>query len=651
MFFDRQKKILVPVIYLIFFYFAVFFYPPAEAKSSSTRNISSAAKSSDAKFNTGLKYFNRGKYQQCLAPLQAAVKINPQDSEARLLLGTAYLHLKKYAQSRKYLIQTLELVPGNLDASNNLSLVYFNQKRYSEAINQLQKSLRIDSKNIDALAKLGSIYIKLGKMDDAIKTYKHLYKVSPRSGKIQERLALLYLKSKKYDEIIKLYRRVKKSQQLNSSLLTKVGLAYYFKGNLKQAGRHLKAAAKKDPGKPEPHFVLGLIAHKQADLDAAINEYKQVLKLRKKYPEAVNQLAMAYEDKGDYHKALYYYQLNLKLNPNDRAAQRDFQSVKSKAVDYYLRKGSKAYFRKDYAKALRYWERVLKLDSRNANAKKFIKTAKQKLAERLKSRNDRADAFYQKKLFQDARQEWSAVLNLESGNQRARAGLKKLQLRAQKKEKRQTAKVLQRVNRSNVQDALRDFKGALKTEPKKLVSQKRVSKITTGSKNRSEQSYRKGIELFSKDKLREAIACLEQALEVDSNNQGIKNLLYKARTRLRENIKALRSRGIELANAGRLPEAKEKFNMILKLDPDNAEAREHLSKLNGSTVQVAVSKEKIKKLYYDGVSLYLDGKNKGAIEVWQKILLLDPENEEAKSSIVKAQMELKEMEKRGIRTE
>ena len=82
MFFDRQKKILVPVIYLIFFYFAVFFYPPAEAKSSSTRNISSAAKSSDAKFNTGLKYFNRGKYQQCLAPLQAALENNHQEIPA-----------------------------------------------------------------------------------------------------------------------------------------------------------------------------------------------------------------------------------------------------------------------------------------------------------------------------------------------------------------------------------------------------------------------------------------------------------------------------------------------------------------------------------------------------------------------------------------
>jgi tetratricopeptide (TPR) repeat protein len=98
-------------------------------------------------------------------------------------------------------------------------------------------------------------------------------------------------------------------------------------------------------------------------------------------------------------------------------------------------------------------------------------------------------------------------------------------------------------------------------------------------------------------------------------------------------------------------EAKEKFNEILKMDPNNTEANDYLSKLTGTAAKVAVSKEEIKKLYYDGVSLYLDGQNKRAIAVWQKILLLDPENQEAKSSIAKAEMELKEMEKRGIKVE
>ena len=110
---------------------------------------------------------------------------------------------------------------------------------------------------------------------------------------------------------------------------------------------------------------------------------------------------------------------------------------------------------------------------------------------------------------------------------------------------------------------------------------------------------------------------------------------------MRDNIKALTSRGIELANAGRIVEAKEKFTEVLKLDPGNAEANEYLEKLTGKTAVAAVSKEEIKKLYYDGVSLYLDGQNRKAIEVWRKILLIDPGNQEAKNSIRKAEMELK----------
>ena len=141
------------------------------------------------------------------------------------------------------------------------------------------------------------------------------------------------------------------------------------------------------------------------------------------------------------------------------------------------------------------------------------------------------------------------------------------------------------------------------------------------------------------------------ALEVAPTDQRTKNLLYKARTMLRDNLKALMARGVELANAGRAAEAKEKFTEVLKLSPGNAEATEYLSKLTGQATHAAVNKDEIKKLYYDGVSLYLDGQNRRAVEVWQKILVLDPDNQEAKSSIAKAEMELKEMEKRGIKVE
>jgi tetratricopeptide (TPR) repeat protein len=241
------------------------------------------------------------------------------------------------------------------------------------------------------------------------------------------------------------------------------------------------------------------------------------------------------------------------------------------------------------------------------------------------------------------------VLKIDPNNTVAREGLKKLNTKKVSTKELITSQGLDYLKKGNVKAALEEFKTTLKVDPKNITAQRYVDKLQNDQKNEAEKFYRKGVELLSQGQINPAIGNLEQALEVDPKDQRTKNLLYKARTQLRDNLKALMARGVELANNGRVAEAKEKFGEVLKLNPGNNEANEYLAKLTGKSTQVSVNKDEIKKLYYDGVQLYLDGQNHRAIEVWQKILVLDPDNQEAETSIAKAEMELKEMEKRGIK--
>jgi tetratricopeptide (TPR) repeat protein len=430
-----------------------------------------------------------------------------------------------------------------------------------------------------------------------------------------------------------------------------LGFAYLYREDLNLAAKYFNASNQVSPTKAETHYGLGIINRRQANLDAAIKEFKEATVLNSNYTNAFQELSISYEDKGDYLKALYYAHQVLKDMPEDTAVKSRYQALKNKAVDYYLRKGSQAYLDNDFTGAVTHWDKVLKLDPDNENAKKFISTAQNKFGKDVKSHNNNAENFFLQNRYQDAYHEWDLALKIDPNNQVAQEGLRKLKTKKVSTNDLITTQGVDYMKKGNVKAALEEFKSTLKADPKNLVAKQYVDKLQNEQKNESEKYYRKGVELLSTGQINEAIANLEQALEVAPQDQRTKNLLYKARTQLRDNLKALLARGVELANAGRVAEAKEKFSDVLKLSPGNAEATEYLSKLTGQTAHAAVNKDEIKKLYYDGVSLYLDGQNRRAIEVWQKILVLDPDNQEAKTSITKAEMELKEMEKRGIKVE
>ncbi len=606
----------------------------------------------NAQFNLGLYYYQHGQYKNSVQALMRVTALNPKDDEALGLLGSVYLRQGRLREAEQHLKKAIGINPDNIDAHNNISLVYFNQKnRSQEAIRALQKSLRIMPDNLDALTNLAFIYATLGETDEAVGAYKRLLKANPRSLPAYERLGQLYLDEHKYSDVLKLYQQSKRVLPTNADMLNHAAFAYYYKGNVQKAYDFFSRASKINPGDAVSQYGMGLVAYKKANLDIAIKKFKAALKRRKKYPEAYRQMAIAYEDKGEYIKALYYYKQVIKLKPKDRASKRAYRAIRSKAVDHYLRKGSKAYFNGDFEVAVKSWHNVLKLEPRNANANKFIKTARVKLGTKIKEHVDRGESYLRRNRQQDAYREFRAALRLDPKNRRAKAGLERVKLRKKEKAEIRTALAVDSMKRGNVKAALNDLKRTLKKDPSNIVARKFVAQIQKDQKTGTERNYRKGIEMLSQGKLRQAVLSLERALEMDPKDQGIKNLLYKTRTQLRENVKALMARGIELSNFGRVPEAKEKFNEVLKLNPDHSEANEYLTSLTGRVAQVTVSKEEIKKLYYDGVSLYLDGKNRSAIEVWKKILLLDPDNQEAKSSITKAEMELKEMEKRGIKTQ
>jgi protein O-GlcNAc transferase len=61
--------------------------------------------------------------------------------------------------------------------------------------------------------------------------------------------------------------------------------------------------------------ILGAAQKGKGDLDAAIDSYKQALKIKPDFAEAYNNMGNALKDKGDLEAAIDSYQQALKINP------------------------------------------------------------------------------------------------------------------------------------------------------------------------------------------------------------------------------------------------------------------------------------------------------------------------------------------------
>lgn len=78
--------------------------------------------------------------------------------------------------------------------------------------------------------------------------------------------------------------------------------------------------------------ALGYSYFAQEQLDLAIRNYKEALKLYPEYPVALNNLGNAYEKKQLTSQALEMYEQTLKLEPNNKIAKRRAESLRRRLV-------------------------------------------------------------------------------------------------------------------------------------------------------------------------------------------------------------------------------------------------------------------------------------------------------------------------------
>src|ERR1700691_1581243 len=246
-----------------------------------------------------------------------AVKLRPSWTEGWWFLGELLYDQDKYPEARDALRRLASLDPTTSPGLALLGLCEYETKEYGRALDHINEARR------------------LGLGDDPQANRVVLYHA-----------VLLFTRFQQYESALQVLEKVLKAGGTGPDLTEAAGLAGLRrpilpqdvpagdKDLIDQAGRAVCAAAAKQPAEAQKYFAELLANYPKAanvhylygsfllgtDEDAGLREFQKELELNPKHPEALANMALAYEQRGETEKAISYAQRAVEADPNYFAA-------------------------------------------------------------------------------------------------------------------------------------------------------------------------------------------------------------------------------------------------------------------------------------------------------------------------------------------
>lgn len=262
------------------------------------------------------------KYEDLLTTTEKMLKIDKKSIEGYYFKAIGFLQTKRIKESKEILLLGLEIDPKNeklnellkqlnielsIDPKKSLEIKeignsLFSQNKFSEAIEKYELSMKYNPKDFNLYHNKGFCLQKLGKIDLAIEFFKIAIELNPKLVKSFYKLGQCYYEKNQIVNCIDILRAALEIE-VNQDLKTffeKVISEYE-----KKASEHL------DLGDQE--MKKGLLVEGFHQYQKAYDIYK-VTKNLKGERESLNKLGIIYNQNLEYEKALYHFELCLKLD-------------------------------------------------------------------------------------------------------------------------------------------------------------------------------------------------------------------------------------------------------------------------------------------------------------------------------------------------
>lgn len=187
----------------------------------------------------------RGKYEDAITLLKAAVAADGKQTSYRLYLARAYRYAKQPEESEKLLADVLEQAPDHVEAGQLLAEVYYSREKWADVIKTLEPLLkyRHDYPTYHLLAEAA---YNQDDFDTARKYFREAVKLNPESAPDHYQLGNIYLGENRFALAARSYEAAQRLGLESVVLHYKLASAYF---NLRNYFGRISVATVKT-GKP-----------------------------------------------------------------------------------------------------------------------------------------------------------------------------------------------------------------------------------------------------------------------------------------------------------------------------------------------------------------------------------------------------------------
>lgn len=596
-----------------------------------------------------------------------AVAANPNDVIAYYNLGLALYQQGNLDEAQRMLERSVNTNRGDQAAHAQVdglacqilgSLYLSNGNNPGKAINVLEKSIKLMPNDFETLYMLGTAYMDDHRADKAIESLT----LAAQAGqdKPDKRLDLyntylqlgrLYAQSKKNKEAVAVYQDALKLNPQGKDALANIALIYHQQNDPDHAIHYLEKLVKIDPHHFNANYLLGLNYFKKKRYDKMVAAYKRAIAIKPDLAEAHFNLGMAYYLQTRYDLAIASLKTVIKLNPKDAEAYNLLGQSQQLGIETHLQQGATYLAQEKLPEAISEFKKVLVIDPTQHKAQVYLQESRRKLAKLLDQYLDGADHYSKKGKLENAYQRYEQALQLDSTSLRAKQGLKKTKVKMAGFLGKQVEAGKAAQANGDYFEAIDHYQRALELKAGykpaktamaslgKVLARKMTRDMAKAKADIAKHAYNRAVK-----KLRPLLS-LAQNLNNKRKEKSVLLLLTKANAGRKEAIDTNLAKGKKAFNQGNTAEAKRYFERVLDYDSQQREANQYIMKLTGATSEAKVAAERIKATYYQGVDYYVNGKIEEAIAEWEKVVKLDPDNDDAKVNIKRARIKLEAIRK------
>ncbi len=315
----------------------------------------------------------------------------PINQEAGALLYQVYLESDRGERAVDLALWMIEVADDPIKAHLALAKAYERTGEFDKAEGALRQALEIEPDNLQIYSQLARSARNRGEADSERAIYREILDLHPHHHATLMALADVQLGENDTDGALRTLSEIEAHHPDDMRSVVRLGFLYYEAENFSESASRFETYLATESGDHEVRFFLGIVRRRMGEDAAAIEAFSAIPAESEHYGEAHTQLAVLFERKEEFARALEEIELAVAARPT-RPRELYTATLRAKAGDF---DGAVAYLEglllkdpdddellfnlgvvfseaKRTKEALEYMERAIEENPKNANALNYV---------------------------------------------------------------------------------------------------------------------------------------------------------------------------------------------------------------------------------------------------------------------------------------